>query len=231
MRFVIGDIHGAYLALIQVLDRAKFNFETDQLISLGDVCDGWPNTAGCIETLLKIKNLILIRGNHDVWTSDAYLNKLSKDDMHIWQYYGGNETVKSFKENPTRIKTYIEFLGKAENYHLTDMGELFVHAGIHPNLELNDQPVEDFYLSRKMWTDTITSRLPIPHFKHIYIGHTPTHSVFKDGLPVTIANVTNMDTGAAFTGKLSMMNLDTKQIFQSDDVPSLYPMHSGRNKI
>ncbi len=45
--FVIGDIHGAYRALRQCLERSTFDFEKDRLICLGDVCDGWPETKAC----------------------------------------------------------------------------------------------------------------------------------------------------------------------------------------
>jgi serine/threonine protein phosphatase 1 len=43
-------------------------------------------------------------------------------------------------------------------------------------------------------------------------------------------NIWNIDTGAAFKGKLSAINIDTKAIYQSDDLPSLYPNELGRNK-
>lgn len=39
-KFVIGDIHGGYKALIEVLVASSFNKEEDQLIVLGDVADG-----------------------------------------------------------------------------------------------------------------------------------------------------------------------------------------------
>jgi len=39
-RYVIGDIHGAYKALIQVLNKVGFDYDNDELIGLGDVCDG-----------------------------------------------------------------------------------------------------------------------------------------------------------------------------------------------
>ena len=47
--FVIGDIHGGYLSLKQCLERSSFNYEEDTLISLGDICDGWPETKRCID--------------------------------------------------------------------------------------------------------------------------------------------------------------------------------------
>jgi serine/threonine protein phosphatase 1 len=43
-------------------------------------------------------------------------------------------------------------------------------------------------------------------------------------------NVWNIDTGAAFTGKLSAIDIDTKDVFQSDTVKDLYPYEQGRNK-
>src|SRR6266700_1100414 len=65
--FVIGDIHGAHKALLQCLDRSGFDRENDTLITLGDICDGWPYVYECVEELLKIKNIINIIGNHDQW--------------------------------------------------------------------------------------------------------------------------------------------------------------------
>lgn len=38
---VMGDIHGGYKALMQCLERSKFDYEKDTLIQLGDICDGW----------------------------------------------------------------------------------------------------------------------------------------------------------------------------------------------
>ena len=39
-----------------------------------------------------------------------------------------------------------------------------------------------------------------------------------------------MDTGAGWSGVLSMMNVDTKEVFASDKVPFLYPGVEGRMK-
>jgi serine/threonine protein phosphatase 1 len=70
----------------------------------------------------------------------------------------------------------------------------------------------------------------LSHYKEIYIGHSPTiHLGANFGKPTNFANVWNVDTGAAFTGKLSAIDIDTKGIFQSDTVQSLYPNEKGRN--
>ena len=66
-RFVMGDIHGGHKALVQCLERSGFDRDKDQLIQLGDITDGFQDVYECVEELLKIKNLVAIRGNHDEW--------------------------------------------------------------------------------------------------------------------------------------------------------------------
>ena len=52
--FVIGDIHGAYKALLECLELSKFKKNNDRLICLGDVCDRGRQVKECIDELLTI---------------------------------------------------------------------------------------------------------------------------------------------------------------------------------
>ena len=73
--YAVGDIHGAYKALIQCFKRSKFDYQKDRLIVMGDVCDGYPYVKECIDELLKIKHYDLVIGNHDMWALDwAYIS-------------------------------------------------------------------------------------------------------------------------------------------------------------
>ena len=63
--FCVGDIHGNYKALEQVLERSNFDFKKDRLISLGDIYDGHSEGPECVELLMKVKNFIWVLGNHD----------------------------------------------------------------------------------------------------------------------------------------------------------------------
>ncbi|CEN32952.1 hypothetical protein CCAN12_280002 [Capnocytophaga canimorsus] len=40
----------------------------------------------------------------------------------------------------------------------------------------------------------------------------------------------NVDTGCAFKGKITVMDIQTKQFWQSDPVWQCYPDEQGRNK-
>jgi serine/threonine protein phosphatase 1 len=90
--FVMGDIHGAHEALLQCLKRSSFNYEADTLIQLGDVVDRNPDVFECVEELLKIKNLIAIKGNHDVW-----FQQFLDTDYHPQSWnHGGLATLESY---------------------------------------------------------------------------------------------------------------------------------------
>ena len=85
-------------------------------------------------------------------------------------------------------------------------------------------------MDKRILKDSILYPNRLKHYNEIYIGHTPTIN-FKEDQPMNAVNVWNVDTGAAFTGKLSAINIDTKEVFQSDEVMTFYPEETGRNNI
>ena len=86
-RYVIGDLHGNYKALMQVLKKSKFNYEKDFLIIIGDVVDGYSCSYEVVEELLKIKNKVFIIGNHDSVVEDTEI--LTENGWVIdWNDYG-----------------------------------------------------------------------------------------------------------------------------------------------
>jgi len=64
--FVIGNIHGRVEALREVLSLSGYVDGRDRLIILGDVCDRGLNTRQAIDRLLSLKDIVLIKGNHDI---------------------------------------------------------------------------------------------------------------------------------------------------------------------
>lgn len=222
---MIGDIHGAFKALQQCLQRGNFDYENDHLIALGDVADGWPETKLCIDELLKIKNLTYLFGNHDFWTLEWMETGVAED---VWFTQGGKATVESYRDGVP--ETHLEFLKRARPYFKLD-NKVFVHAGVASGI-----PLEHHSLQTLLW-DRSLSRTAVEYaqlgldkkltdFEAVYIGHTP----ITGGKPLKACDVWLIDTGAGWSGVLTMMNIDTEEFFSSDPVPDLYPGIEGRKK-
>lgn len=223
--FVMGDIHGAYQALKQCLERSAFDYENDTLICLGDVCDGWPETKQCVDELLKIKKLIYLLGNHDSWGLQWMKGIPSPD---IWLTQGGNATVKSYPDGVP--DAHVNFFEKALPYFVLD-NRMFVHAGFDLERPLENQTTEIFLWDRNLAYLALSlfqkkEWIQLSKFKEVYIGHTPV----AGGKPIHSCEVWLMDTGAGWSGPLSMMDIETKELFASENVPLLYPGVSGRRR-
>ena len=237
---VIGDIHGGLRALHQIFERAKVT-TNDQLIFLGDYVDGWSQSPEVLDFLISLnqqQNCIFIRGNHDDLLH-SWLNE-SKDN-ELWYKHGGESTVLAYMDVKMGEKqSHVEFLKTLQNYHLDDRNRLFIHAGF---TNLNGIDFEyfpkSFYWDRTLWETALaldknmkTSDLSYPKrlllYDEIYIGHTPVTRI-NQTIPIQKANVWNLDTGAAFKGPLTIMDIDTKEFWQSEPLPNLYPNEKGRN--
>ncbi len=238
---VIGDIHGGLKALKQVFQKAAVT-TADKLIFLGDFVDGWSESAAVMDYMLQLNDsneCIFIKGNHDEWCED-WLRTGAADST--WLIHGGEETISSYAStHATTRMQHLNFFEQMPYYSIDEQNRLFIHAGftsMHgPQKEFHSS---NFSWDRTLWELAITmdqrikkdsilfpKRLKL--FHEIYIGHTPTLYYDVD-IPMQGCNVWNLDTGAAFTGKLSVMDIDTKQFWQSDLVYQMYPGERGRNK-
>lgn len=217
-RFVIGDIHGAHKELVQCFERSGFDYENDKLICLGDVADRGANVAACFDELLKIKHLVYVLGNHDKW----FLNwAKTGEEPEPWLKQGGKETQASYdgQKPPQR---HVDLLQNAVMYHLEDDNLLFVHGGINPSKPLEEQDEKNLLWGRGLATKAITDYnyfvdKPFTDYKEIFVGHTHIDK-FGHYKPLRNSGVCLMDTGAGHGGKLSMMDLDSGEVFQSDAV-------------
>jgi serine/threonine protein phosphatase 1 len=156
--------------------------------------------------------------------------------------HGGNTTIESYEAFTTNEKEkHLEFFKKMPLYYLDDKSRLFLHAGFTSMHGVEKEVYQEtFYFDRTLWEmllamdskiedDSLSYPKRIQHYNQIYIGHTPTTN-YNVKEPMNIANVWNVDTGAAFKGKISALNIETKEFYQSDTLPSLYPDEKGRNK-
>ncbi len=215
-KFVIGDIHGHYDELMELFDRVNFQFKTDVLVSLGDLIDRGPKPLEVIEKLMLVENFTHILGNHDEW---CYQYLKNNKTPIAWTTQGGATTVNAYKENPELKKTHIEFFEKARLSFIDVNSRLFVHGGYNPRIpfSLQKDNKELLIWDRSLILAAIkyeeTNQI-FNEFTEIFVGHTPTQFIGQS-IPIKIANLWMLDTGVYKSGKLTIMNIETKEYWQS----------------
>lgn len=237
---VIGDVHSGLKALEQLLERAKVTAD-DHMIFLGDYVDSWSDSFETVEFLISLgntHNCTFIRGNHDELCYEWMLTGKEKPQ---WLAHGGTATRDSYtRAGKKRWEAHFEFYRNLKNTFLDDENRLFLHAGFTNLKGIAYEYFEQlFYWDRTLWelAKSLDSNLSLEdpkyperlkHYKEIFIGHTPL-SKTGHAAPTNYANVWNVDTGAAFKGPLTIMDVGTKAYWQSDAVHTFYPNENGRN--
>jgi serine/threonine protein phosphatase 1 len=251
---VIGDIHGNYKGLLQCLERAGYNPNHDQIISLGDIADGYPETAECVEYLCNLPGFIWILGNHDKWVQDWFSGKLDMGgisqavstksfsylrdpEAYSWISQGGLATYLSYTlHNPKLIEGHRKYwLYRPQLYRVIN-NRCFVHGGWNIEEFIHDEAHKHphvLYWDRSLWRKAMTVvgkniKLQMKdNFTDIFLGHTAT-TYWDTTEPIYSGGIWNIDTGAGWGGKLTIMDVETKEYWQSDLATELYPGYVGR---
>jgi serine/threonine protein phosphatase 1 len=238
--FVIGDIHGCYKALLQCIERSGINKDEDTLIVLGDIVDGWHQVPESIEELLTFKNLILIRGNHDQW----FMNYAKTGEIaSMWYRQGGAATLVRYEHDKDLVCSHMEkYFNKTLIYYIdTNRNYAFMHGGYNWHMPLKDNTDDVIMWDRHMietaqtwhYEKGMESFIKFKEFDKIFVGHTTTQYSSNRRhkaslLPAFLINLINMDTGGGWNGKLSIMDIDTLEYWQSDLVLDIYPTETNR---
>ncbi len=222
--YAIGDIHGCraeldgLLALIDADDAARGGSVETVLIFLGDLVDRGPDSAGVVERLLTLSRerpgTRFLKGNHE----ELFLHALSgaKDALRMFCRVGGKETVLSYGigrgeydslDYPQLAERMAALVPPAHRAFLEGFEDLivsgdyaFVHAGIRPDVALEDQRDSDLRWIRESFLEHRGT-----HPKMIVHGHTITPDVDRQ------ANRIGIDTGAYASGRLTALGIEGQE--------------------
>ena len=227
--YALGDPHGNYKGMMQCLEAVNFDYDKDRLIILGDICDGYPETKQCIDEALKIKDCIMILGNHDEWTL-SWMNTGIKQHWHVSQ--GGDNTIASYGSVDDVPDSHRKFLRTAYLYWEQER-MLFVHGGVQLGKPMNDQNKDHLLWDRDLicYAYKESKRDPlwkVNGYDWIYVGHTATWLINKSNDPIIAGNMINLDTGAGSVGPMTIMDIHTQEYWQSDSGKELYGSWQGR---
>lgn len=187
---VIGDIHGCFLELQDLLRAVKAE-PSDRLISVGDLISKGPDSRGVIEWAMKTKHLECVLGNHELrlrrhWRAGTLSNEKAHDA----------ETYRQLGDSYERAMRWIDKLPLTVSGH----GFMVVHAGFDPAEGLEWQTAARLTDLRRLpdgrpWYEAYRERTLA------VFGH------WAKRQPVVRPNAIGLDTGCVYGGSLTALIL------------------------
>ncbi len=197
---VVGDIHGCYDELMDLLDQVGFNTE-DRVISVGDLITKGPKNREVLELFMTDARFSSVLGNHDLalrrrWNGEKFKLKSSQKPTH-----------KELKKEKEHFVPYLNSLP-----FMIDLGtHLIVHAGIRPGVALHSQSSEDLTELRSLGPDR-AKRDGEPWYesyageKTVLFGHWPAPE------PRRGEKAIGLDTGCVYGHRLTAYIIETGEL-------------------
>lgn len=221
---VIGDIHGCYAELTELLRELGYEVAADgvavtppdgrRAVFVGDYGDRGPDTPAVLKLIMSMAqagHAICLPGNHDM----KLVRKLRGRDVQIT--HGLADTLDQLAAESEDFRAEIrDFLGGLVSHVVLDEGSLVVaHAGMKQAYQgRSSGRVRDFALFGETTGETDELGLPVrlqwaADYRAdaaVIYGHTPIAE------PEWVNNTINIDTGCVFGGRLTALRWPEREL-------------------
>ena len=207
--FAVGDIHGSFDQLQELMAKIPIDFARDTLVFIGDYIDRGPASVEVVDYLIDLKRripeIIFLKGNHE----DMLEKYLDGTDRFTYLLNGGQNTLDSYLSRDLQSELYpippdhMAFFKSLRLYYETE-AYIFVHAGLRPKVPLASQETEDLLWIRDKF---IYSKYNFG--KTVVFGHTPLEK------PLVESNKIGIDTGAVYGNALTCVQLPELDFFSA----------------
>ena len=212
---IIGDVHGCYRELLELLKKANYQYKRDQLIFVGDLINKGPQSKEVLEFAYNHKAKIVI-GNHELalvrYVNEHIINGSTLNGVQLSLGKDLNFWVDWIRELPS----YLEY----DDFSV-------VHAGKIPNKAFSEEDRQTLCTMRT-W-DQLNEDFQNPdnplwfNFYHedklIIYGHNAVVGLIQR------PNAIGLDTGCVYGRQLTLISLPTKQLFQVDAHRQYFPQY------
>lgn len=206
--FAIGDIHGCFDKLKELMDKIDIDMENDRLLFIGDYIDRGSQSFEVVEYLIDLKErypkTVFLRGNHE----DMLEKYLQGPDKYTYLVNGGQQTLENYLQHnregaPAIPRKHLDFFSSLRLYYETELF-IFVHAGMRKKILIENQDAEDL-----LWIRGPFIKTDYNFGRRVVFGHTP----FPE--PLVMPNKIGIDTGAVYGNKLTCVKLPELQFFSA----------------
>lgn len=198
---IIGDVHGCYDELVELLDKCRVHHGNILPIFVGDLVNKGPKNAEVVK-LVRSLGAFSVRGNHD----EVVLRE--------WQRYReGLELRKEYSWLNDLSKEDLDWMFDLPyTISIPSRNMIVVHAGLVPGVPIEEQDLNYLIHIRDVTFDTtnscwVGSKKSTPNSKpwasvwtgpyHVYFGHDAIRLLQE----YTFA--TGLDTGCVYGGSLT----------------------------
>lgn len=201
---IIGDVHGCYTELKELLNLLSWNKSQDTLIFVGDLINRGPDSLSVIK-FAQDSEASVVMGNHEWGFMTAMTDRslYSKNFEKLKKHFGSElePTIQWMRQLPFYIDEY-DFI--------------VVHAGIIPSVKISEIPLK-ILLTIRTWDgrglDLENAHNPpwyeLYHDKKLIVfGHWAAKGV------IVRDNAIGLDSGCVWGGKLSALCLPERKIYQ-----------------
>jgi protein phosphatase len=225
---VIGDVHGCFDELSQLLDLLGYvdgvHSEGRRAVFVGDLVDRGPSVVAVLRLVMSMVasgNAICVPGNHDA----KLVRKLEGRDVQIT--HGLAESLAQLESESSEFREAVrEFLRGLVSHAVLDDGRLVVaHAGMPERYQARgSRRVRDFALYGETTGETDEFGLPIRGAwaadyrgpAAVVYGHTPVAE------PEWLNNTINIDTGCVFGGRLTALRWPSRELVSAPAAMEYY---------
>jgi serine/threonine protein phosphatase 1 len=212
---VVGDVHGCFYTLENLVEKIRKNYPKTLIYCVGDLVDRGNNSYEVFEYISSEK-IIFTPGNHDYM---FYFNFQDSKSLMAksWRYNGSETTIASYLSKPDRLSQHLNLIVSSPLF--LDLDDCFIsHAGISKSFE--DKLPENFLenssklekiLKKDLFDQNsiIWTRGPLLNIGKLQIvGHTHRKEVYFD----VEANALYIDTTAYGNNKLTAVIVENSKL-------------------
>ena len=214
---VIGDVHGCYFTLSELVKKIRIKYPSIKIFSVGDLVDRGSFSLEVIE-FIRTHNIKFTPGNHD-YMYYYFINQPGSEMGQAWQYNGYEKTLASYGDKYDKIEEHLRLIITAPIF--IDLKDCFIsHAGISKyyeyklpkNYKNNLASVESVLREDLLITQGIlwTREELLNIGKLQVVGHTRREEVMFD----MYSNVIYIDTSAYTGNKLSAVIIENNKLVE-----------------
>jgi predicted phosphodiesterase len=220
-RFIfIGDVHGCFDELMELLNKCNFDPSNDKLVFVGDMVGKGPKSKQVLEFAIS-NEAESVRGNHEDAILHWWISKIQNEPFDMKLPSTHMEITHNIREDEWKWLLNLPFYLEIDKFFV-------VHAGINPKIPIENQSIYDMMNMRSITKDGKVSYKveddPWAKFSNkemIIFGHDAIRKFQK------FDHAIGLDTGCVYGGQLTcaiyqrnnfsdliLMNVQSKEIYE-----------------